>query len=59
MTVRKVWLKLLGFALLAGCQASTEQQAVDAYNRGVARGEQRESDRVIVDCSRATHFNPE
>jgi tetratricopeptide (TPR) repeat protein len=57
-TVGRAAVLLVGLLLLAGCGASKEQQAIDAYDRGVAHYENREIDQAIADFTEAIRLNP-
>ena len=50
----------LVFALLvlSGCGPTKEQQAVDAYNRGVAHAEKSEFDKAVADFTEAIRLSP-
>lgn len=54
---------LVGLAVLSGCGPSKEQQvqeqeARDAYNRGVAYVEKGDFDKAIADLTEAIRLNP-
>ena len=58
LTALVIVLLSFGLFILSGCGASKEQQAVDAYNRGVIYGKNGEPDKAIADYTEAIRLNP-
>ncbi len=52
-------LLAVGLVVVLGCGPSKEQQATDAYNRGLARDEKGESEKAIADFTEVLRLNPE
>ena len=58
-TVGRGVVLLLGLLAFSGCGPSKEeQQAIDAYNRGVAYTQKHEFDKAIADYTEAIRLNP-
>jgi len=53
------WTVLLGLLVLSGCGPSKEQQAVDAYNRGVVYGKKGDRDKEIAEYTEAIRLQPD
>ena len=57
---RAAWTRtvlLSGLLVLSGCGPSKEQQAIDAYNRGVDHLDKGEFDKAIADCNEAIRLD--
>ena len=50
---------MLALLVLSGCGPSKEQQAVEAFNRGVTRAEKGECEKAIADFTEAIRLNTE
>ena len=52
------WVLLLLLLALSGCGPSQEEQAIDAYNRGIDYGEKGEYDMAIANFTEAIRLDP-